>query len=63
MEIKTLNLLSTLTSLPLAADKCYRCYIWQTVCHTVKPVMRDHPTGTQEVVLYDRWSFIGGANV
>ncbi len=30
---------------------------------TVKPAMRDHPTGPQKVVLYDRWSFIGGTNV
>ncbi len=32
------------------------------LCITVKSVMRDHPMGTQKVVLYDR-SLIGGINV
>ncbi len=33
----------------------YRC--------TAKPVMTDHFTGPQKVVLYDRWCFIRGTNV
>ncbi len=31
--------------------------------NTVKPVMREHPTGPHNVVLYGRWSFITGTNV
>ncbi len=30
---------------------------------TVKPMMRDHPTGQQKVVLWDRWSLITGSYV
>ncbi len=35
---------------------------WPTIglCNTVKPVTRDHSTGPQNVVFYDRWSFIAG---